>query len=166
MIGSKLSLTLNEPVEWEAQCTVIYYQSSSGGWALTVGMWTCPPATTAQEQPHTLLQEDGVSTLDICRSWNSTPYDRMRLAISVTANADGAVSGPILDALCGLATSLPPGRLRLPAGDDWTVPSLQILNEAQVVAVRTALRQPVTLLQGPPGTGKTETVAAIIYHQV
>jgi len=34
------------------------------------------------------------------------------------------------------------------------------------MAIRTALQQPVTLLQGPPGTGKTETVAAIIYHQV
>ena len=166
VIGAKLSLTLNEPVEWEAQCSVIYYEPSSGGWALTVTMWTCPPASVEQEQHHTLLQEDGVSTLDIRRSWNSTPYDRMRLSLSCAANADGAVSGPILDALCGLAASQPPGRLRLPAGDDWAVPSLQILNEAQVVAVRTALRQPVTLLQGPPGTGKTETVAAIVYHQV
>ena len=166
VIGSKLSLTLNEPVEWEAQCTVIFYQPSSGGWALTVGMWTCPPATAAQVQNHTLLQDDGVSTLDIRRSWNSTPYDRMRLAISCLANADGAASGHILDVICGLATARPPGRLRLPAGDDWSVPSLQTLNEAQVVAIRTALQQPVTLLQGPPGTGKTETVAAIVYHQV
>ena len=166
VVGSKLSLTLNEPVVWEAQCTVIVYQPSSGGWALTVGMWTCPPATATQEQGGTLLQEDGVSTLDIRRSWNSTPYDRMRLAISCLANADGAASGHVLDVICGLPTARPPGRLRLPAGDDWAVPSLQVLNEAQVMAIRTALQQPVTLLQGPPGTGKTETVAAIIYHQV
>ena len=34
----------------------------------------------------------------------------------------------------------------------------------QVLAVKSVLQKPVSLIQGPPGTGKTVTSAAIVYH--
>ena len=34
----------------------------------------------------------------------------------------------------------------------------------QVLAVKSVLLKPVSLIQGPPGTGKTVTSAAIVYH--
>ncbi|KAF5225373.1 regulator of nonsense transcripts 1 [Trypanosoma cruzi] len=39
---------------------------------------------------------------------------------------------------------------------------LSNLNSSQDTAVRTALRNPLTLIQGPPGTGKTSTSVAIV----
>src|SRR5262249_50063347 len=36
------------------------------------------------------------------------------------------------------------------------------LNEEQLVAVRDAVRRPITVITGPPGTGKSQTVAAIM----
>ncbi|KEG09267.1 putative regulator of nonsense transcripts 1, putative,nonsense mRNA reducing factor 1 [Trypanosoma grayi] len=38
------------------------------------------------------------------------------------------------------------------------------LNFSQESAVRTALKNPLTLIQGPPGTGKTSTSVAIVYQ--
>jgi pantothenate kinase-related protein Tda10 len=34
----------------------------------------------------------------------------------------------------------------------------------QVLAVKSVLQKPISLIQGPPGTGKTVTSAAIVYH--
>ncbi|OQV18741.1 ATP-dependent helicase NAM7 [Hypsibius exemplaris] len=40
------------------------------------------------------------------------------------------------------------------------------LNPSQELAVRTALKNPFSLIQGPPGTGKTHTIVALIYNML
>jgi hypothetical protein len=37
------------------------------------------------------------------------------------------------------------------------------LDESQLVAISTALLNPLTLLHGPPGTGKTTTIGGLLY---
>jgi DNA polymerase III delta prime subunit len=40
---------------------------------------------------------------------------------------------------------------------------VQRLDASQIVAMATALLNPLTLLHGPPGTGKTTTICGLIY---
>lgn len=47
-----------------------------------------------------------------------------------------------------------------------TAPNLADLNPYQIVAVKSVLQKPLSLIQGPPGTGKTVTSATIVYHLV
>lgn len=46
----------------------------------------------------------------------------------------------------------------------FSVPGLPELNHSQIVAVKSVLESPLSLIQGPPGTGKTVTSASIVYH--
>lgn len=46
----------------------------------------------------------------------------------------------------------------------FSAPGLPELNASQIVAVKTALQNPLALIQGPPGTGKTVTSASIVFH--
>jgi hypothetical protein len=58
-----------------------------------------------------------------------------------------------------------PLTLRVPLPKSgFSAPSLPELNHSQLLAVRSVLQQPISLIQGPPGTGKTVTSATIVYH--
>ncbi|KAG0419777.1 Regulator of nonsense transcripts 1 like protein, partial [Dictyocoela roeselum] len=45
-------------------------------------------------------------------------------------------------------------------------PNVPRLNYSQIVALKAALNQSLTLIQGPPGTGKTSTSATLVYNLV
>jgi regulator of nonsense transcripts 1 len=45
-----------------------------------------------------------------------------------------------------------------------SAPGLPELNHSQMLAVKSVLEKPLSLIQGPPGTGKTVTSATIIWH--
>ncbi|KNC52601.1 DNA-binding protein SMUBP-2 [Thecamonas trahens ATCC 50062] len=96
--------------------------------------------------------------------FKSTPFMRMKTALSAFATDEASVAGVIYHRLLGhdvktmaLAAVLP---------DDLSAPGLPPLNESQVAAVRSALTAPLSLIQGPPGTGKTVTSATLVYHLV
>lgn len=94
--------------------------------------------------------------------WKATSYDRMQLAMKTFAVDEMSVSGYIFHVLLGHEAQFQPPKLTLPK--KWSAPGLPDLNNSQVEAIKTCLKQPLTLIQGPPGTGKTVTSATIIYH--
>ena len=50
------------------------------------------------------------------------------------------------------------------ASNKIAAPGLPELNHSQMLAVKSVLERPISLIQGPPGTGKTVTSATIVYH--
>lgn len=94
--------------------------------------------------------------------WKATSYDRMQLAMKTFAVDEMSVSGYIFHTLLGHEVQLQPMKMNLPK--KWTAPGLPDLNPSQVLAIKTVLQRPLSLIQGPPGTGKTVTSATIIYH--
>nr|CAB3454372.1 unnamed protein product [Digitaria exilis] len=73
--------------------------------------------------------------------WKSTSFDRMQGAMKTFAVDETSVSG------------------RVNSTNDLLMGPSQ-----PVLAVKSVLQKPVSLIQGPPGTGKTVTSAAIVYH--
>ncbi|NXH15578.1 HELZ2 Helicase, partial [Bucco capensis] len=56
------------------------------------------------------------------------------------------------------------GASHIPQQQPFDLPhSTRILNESQNQAIKTALREPFTVIQGPPGTGKTVVGTHIVY---
>jgi regulator of nonsense transcripts 1 len=94
--------------------------------------------------------------------WKSTSFDRMQNALKMFAVDETSVSPYLYHKLLGHSVEeqvfkfTPPKR--------FSPPGSIALNHSQVAAVKTVLKQPLSLIQGPPGTGKTVTSAAIVYH--
>eukprot|EP00056_Hartaetosiga_gracilis_P013196 m.216508 g.216508 ORF g.216508 m.216508 type:complete len:1084 (+) comp13806_c1_seq1:31-3282(+) len=97
--------------------------------------------------------------------WNSVSFDRMQEAMKSFAIDEQATSQYIYHKLLG-RTDLaePPIDVKIPKV--LSAPGLPELNHSQVVAIKTVLSQPLSLIQGPPGTGKTVTSATLVYHLV
>ncbi|KAJ9528293.1 hypothetical protein QJQ45_014261, partial [Haematococcus lacustris] len=97
--------------------------------------------------------------------WRSTPFDRMRTALTCLDQDRTSISGFLYHTLLGHEPE--PVSLRLqPPRKGLAVPSLPDLNHSQLAALKAVLAAPLSLVQGPPGTGKTVTSAAIVYHIV
>ncbi|VAH29876.1 unnamed protein product [Triticum turgidum subsp. durum] len=94
--------------------------------------------------------------------WKSTSFDRMQGAMKTFAVDETSVSGYIYHHLLGHEVEHQIIRNTLPRR--FGAPGLPELNASQVLAVKSVLQKPVSLIQGPPGTGKTVTSAAIVYH--
>ncbi|KAJ3678718.1 hypothetical protein LUZ60_002521 [Juncus effusus] len=94
--------------------------------------------------------------------WKSTSFDRMQTAMKTFAVDETSVSGYIYHHLLGHEVEHQIVRNTLPRR--FGAPGLPELNASQVLAVKSVLQKPVSLIQGPPGTGKTVTSAAIVYH--
>ncbi|KAF3928370.1 hypothetical protein ABW21_db0205604 [Orbilia brochopaga] len=94
--------------------------------------------------------------------WKATSFDRMQLAMKSFAVDDMSVSGYIYHRLLGHDVAAAP--LKTPLPRRFSVPGLPELNVSQVMAVKSVLQKPLSLIQGPPGTGKTVTSATIVYH--
>ncbi|KAF3335494.1 regulator of nonsense transcripts 1 [Carex littledalei] len=94
--------------------------------------------------------------------WKSTSFDRMQSAMKTFAVDETSVSGYIYHHLLGHEVEHQVVRNPLPRR--FGAPGLPELNASQVLAVKSVLQKPVSLIQGPPGTGKTVTSAAIVYH--
>lgn len=94
--------------------------------------------------------------------WKSVSFDRMQAALRTFALDDKAVSPTLYQALLGHAVE--PGTVAGPSHRSLSTPGLPQLNPSQLLALRTTLSRPLSLIQGPPGTGKTVTSAAIVYH--
>ncbi|XP_051216149.1 regulator of nonsense transcripts 1 homolog isoform X1 [Lolium perenne] len=94
--------------------------------------------------------------------WKSTSFDRMQGAMKTFAVDETSVSGYIYHHLLGHEVEHQIIRNTLPKR--FGAPGLPELNASQVLAVKSVLQKPVSLIQGPPGTGKTVTSAAIVYH--
>ncbi|KAH8849432.1 Regulator of nonsense transcripts 1 [Schistosoma japonicum] len=95
--------------------------------------------------------------------WKSTPFDRMRRAISVVTDEQHGLLPPyIFYRLLGQELDDMVLKCNLPKR--YSAPDLPELNHSQVFAVKTVLQRPLSLIQGPPGTGKTVTSASIVYH--
>lgn len=94
--------------------------------------------------------------------WKSVPFDRMQAAMRTFAVDETSVSGYIYHRLLGHDVELQTVRGALPK--KFSAPGLPELNASQIVAVKTALQNPLALIQGPPGTGKTVTSASIVFH--
>ncbi|KAK3125053.1 hypothetical protein QOZ80_7BG0599380 [Eleusine coracana subsp. coracana] len=94
--------------------------------------------------------------------WKSTSFDRMQGAMKTFAVDETSVSGYIYHHLLGHEVEHQVIRNTLPRR--FGAPGLPELNASQVLAVKSVLQKPVSLIQGPPGTGKTVTSAAIVYH--
>uniref|UniRef100_A0A7S3A9Q6 Upf1 domain-containing protein n=1 Tax=Rhodosorus marinus TaxID=101924 RepID=A0A7S3A9Q6_9RHOD len=95
--------------------------------------------------------------------WKATSFDRMQVAMRTFSVDETSVSGYLYHRILGhdvsqqviSAASIP---------DVFSVPGLPELNHSQIVAVKSVLESPLSLIQGPPGTGKTVTSASIVYH--
>ena len=98
--------------------------------------------------------------IDFC--WKSVSFDRMQAALRSFAVDDTSVSGYLYHKLLG--HDLEPKLLRNALPSKMSAPGLNELNPSQVLAVKTVLQRPFSLIQGPPGTGKTVTSATIVYH--
>ncbi|GJN32352.1 hypothetical protein PR202_gb20855 [Eleusine coracana subsp. coracana] len=83
--------------------------------------------------------------------WKSTSFDRMQGAMKTFAVDETSVSG-----VCHCWLTI--------GNSNHFLKGLPELNASQVLAVKSVLQKPVSLIQGPPGTGKTVTSAAIVYH--
>ncbi|KAF3909527.1 hypothetical protein AA313_de0204456 [Arthrobotrys entomopaga] len=94
--------------------------------------------------------------------WKATSFDRMQLAMKSFAVDEMSVSGYIYHRLLGHDVAAAP--LKTPLPRRFSVPGLPELNMSQVLAVKSVLQKPLSLIQGPPGTGKTVTSATIVYH--
>jgi regulator of nonsense transcripts 1 len=95
--------------------------------------------------------------------WKATSFDRMTKALQKFATDEFSVTGYLYHLLLG--HELEPQSLKHPAlSSKISVPGLPELNHSQMLAVRSVLEKPLSLIQGPPGTGKTVTSATIIYH--
>uniref|UniRef100_A0A0E0AK55 Uncharacterized protein n=1 Tax=Oryza glumipatula TaxID=40148 RepID=A0A0E0AK55_9ORYZ len=94
--------------------------------------------------------------------WKSTSFDRMQGAMKTFAVDETSVSGYIYHHLLGHEVEHQIIRNTLPRR--FGAPGLPELNASQVLAVKSVLQKPISLIQGPPGTGKTVTSAAIVYH--
>ncbi|KAJ4846831.1 ATP-dependent helicase NAM7 [Turnera subulata] len=94
--------------------------------------------------------------------WKSTSFDRMQGAMKTFAVDETSVSGYIYHHLLGHEVENQTVRNTLPRR--FGAPGLPELNASQVLAVKSVLQKPISLIQGPPGTGKTVTSAAIVYH--
>ncbi|KAI0206844.1 P-loop containing nucleoside triphosphate hydrolase protein [Astrocystis sublimbata] len=94
--------------------------------------------------------------------WKATSYDRMQVAMRNFAVDEFSVSGYIFHKLLGHEVAAGPMKTTLPK--KFSAPGLPELNASQIVAIKTVLSTPLSLIQGPPGTGKTVTSATIIYH--
>ncbi|KAK4472513.1 hypothetical protein MN116_002682 [Schistosoma mekongi] len=95
--------------------------------------------------------------------WKSTPFDRMRRAISIVTDEQHGLLPPyIFYRLLGQELDDMVLKCNLPKR--YSAPDLPELNHSQVFAVKTVLQRPLSLIQGPPGTGKTVTSASIVYH--
>ncbi|XP_062186323.1 regulator of nonsense transcripts 1 homolog [Phragmites australis] len=94
--------------------------------------------------------------------WKSTSFDRMQGAMKSFAVDETSVSGYIYHHLLGHEVEHQIIRNTLPRR--FGAPGLPELNASQVLAVKSVLQKPISLIQGPPGTGKTVTSAAIVYH--
>ncbi|KAL2135370.1 hypothetical protein VTI74DRAFT_8782 [Chaetomium olivicolor] len=94
--------------------------------------------------------------------WKATSYDRMQFAMKTFAVDEMSVSGYIFHRLLGHEVAVAPMKTQMPR--KFHVPGLPELNGSQIMAIKTVLSTPLSLIQGPPGTGKTVTSATIIYH--
>jgi len=94
--------------------------------------------------------------------WKSTSFDRMQAAMKTFAVDETSVSGYLYHQLLGHEVEPQPIRVNMPKR--FSAPGLPELNHSQVLAVRSVLEKPLSLIQGPPGTGKTVTSASIVYQ--
>ncbi|KAJ3215809.1 ATP-dependent helicase NAM7 [Dinochytrium kinnereticum] len=94
--------------------------------------------------------------------WKSTSFDRMQSAMKTFAVDENSVSGYIYHKLLGHEVEAQNLNVKMPKR--FTAPNLPDLNHYQVLAIRSVLTKPLSLIQGPPGTGKTVTSATIVYH--
>ncbi|VDK53887.1 unnamed protein product [Gongylonema pulchrum] len=96
--------------------------------------------------------------------WNSTSFDRMQRALRLLGQDEQCVSQFIYHKLMG--HDVDDIVFKVPLPKRFSAPGLPELNHSQVLAVKTVLQRPLSLIQGPPGTGKTVTSATIVYHLV
>jgi len=94
--------------------------------------------------------------------WKSITYDRMQHAMRTFAVDETSVSGYLYHRLLGHEVEAQTVKCTMPPR--FSAPNLPELNHSQVLAVKTVLQQPLSVVQGPPGTGKTVTSACIVYH--
>ncbi|KAJ3102818.1 ATP-dependent helicase NAM7 [Phlyctochytrium planicorne] len=94
--------------------------------------------------------------------WKSTSFDRMQSAMKTFAVDENSVSNYIYHKLLGHEVEAQDLTVKMPKR--FTAPNLPDLNHYQVLAIRSVLSKPLSLIQGPPGTGKTVTSATIVYH--
>mmetsp|Transcript_4471 Transcript_4471/g.13558 ORF Transcript_4471/g.13558 Transcript_4471/m.13558 type:complete len:1016 (+) Transcript_4471:86-3133(+) len=95
--------------------------------------------------------------------WKATSFDRMLTAMKTFAVDETSVSGYLYHRILGHDVSRQVIKVpRFPKR--FPVPGLPELNHSQIVAVKSVLESPLSLIQGPPGTGKTVTSASIVYH--
>ncbi|KAJ3110729.1 ATP-dependent helicase NAM7 [Phlyctochytrium bullatum] len=94
--------------------------------------------------------------------WKSTSFDRMQNAMKTFAVDENSVSGYIYHKLLGHEVEAQSLQVKLPKR--FAAPNLPDLNHYQIVAIKSVLSKPLSLIQGPPGTGKTVTSATVVYH--
>ena len=114
-------------------------------------------SSTGHEAPTTVTSGYTVEYV-----WRSVTFDRMQAALRKFAVEEASVSGYLYHALLGHPVE--PQAIRATLPSRYHAPGLPELNPSQVLAVRTVLQKPLSLIQGPPGTGKTVTSATIVYH--
>ncbi|ESL06566.1 regulator of nonsense transcripts 1 [Trypanosoma rangeli SC58] len=114
---------------------------------------------TAQERK-ALNEILAASTVSFRLEYDTTSCGRMLNALNLLAQKKTALSAYLYFTILG-HTEEAASRF---AEADIDLPPQRIsgLNASQDSAVRTALRNPLTLIQGPPGTGKTATSVAIV----
>ena len=94
--------------------------------------------------------------------WKATSYDRMQTAMKALAIDENSVTSYIYHRLLG--HDVEANVLRAAVPKRINAPNLPDLNHSQMLAVKSVLQKPFSLIQGPPGTGKTVTSATIVYH--
>lgn len=92
--------------------------------------------------------------------WKGIPYERMQDALQTFALNPNSISEYLYFKLLGHEINDVFFDIKIPENLSIISP----LNASQLLAVKSALKSPLTLIQGPPGTGKTVTSATIIYH--
>ncbi|KAJ1919672.1 ATP-dependent RNA helicase [Mycoemilia scoparia] len=95
--------------------------------------------------------------------WNGTMFKRMQKAIDTFTNMSSKAFDREIRAVLLGQKSIEPKSVLKPH-HRFSIPNLPDLNRSQVMAIKYALSQPITLIQGPPGTGKTVTSATLVYH--
>ncbi|CAB3407987.1 unnamed protein product [Caenorhabditis bovis] len=96
--------------------------------------------------------------------WNSTTFERQYRALDRLVKDESSVSKFIYQKIMG--RDVDEVVFKVPTPRRLTAPGLPDLNPSQMIAIRSSLSRPLSLIQGPPGTGKTVTSATVVYHLV
>ena len=136
--------------------------------------WSCPGnviAISSTEEISLELRSNGGAPLDqtigfaVDFVWKSTSFDRMLNGLKQFAMDEYSVTGYLYHVLLGHEIELQIIKNNsISANARISAPGLPELNHSQMLAVKSVLEKPISLIQGPPGTGKTVTSACIVYH--